>query len=101
MSGKRIAAASACLVGLALGTGSLVAWRNLAPYAEIGSVYMAQQMCACLYVVGHSRAMCEQEFSPDLARFRVKIEAHAVETRLLTGYGRSEYEPASGCRIVH
>ncbi len=101
MSGKRIAAASACLVGLALGTGSLVAWRSFTPYAEIGSVYMAQQMCACLYVVGHSRATCEKEFSPDLERFQVKLEAHAVETRLLTGYGRSEYAPAFGCRIVH
>ena len=100
MSTTRVAAASVGVIAMSLGLGALVTWRTVTPYAEIGSVYLAQQMCACLYVAGRSETTCRREFAPDITQFQVKIDAKAVEARLLTGYGRSEYDAAYGCRIV-
>lgn len=96
------------IAGLALavlGAAGIWAWRRVAPYPQVGGVYLAQQMCACVFVTGRSEGACRDEFQPDIRRFHVRVtrqgaDRGAVETRLLIFQGASRYERAYGCTIA-
>lgn len=99
--GWMVAALLLVLIGAAAGAW---AWRRLAPYPEVGSVYIAQQVCACVFVAGRPENACRAEFQPDIGRFHVRVSRAGrggmVQTRLLLFRGASRYDPGYGCTIV-
>jgi hypothetical protein len=81
------------------------AWRRFAPYPQVGSVYLAEQMCACVFVANRSEPSCRAEFEPDIKKFDVKVSRTGsrdglVQTRLLVFRGEARFEPPYGCRIT-
>jgi hypothetical protein len=98
------ALAGVFLVAMALGLGAW-AYRTLLPYPEIGGVYLAKQVCSCLFVAGRSEGSCRAEFEPDISRFDLSVDrsglpAHAkVTTRLAVFSGEATYADGYGCTV--
>ena len=90
---------------LVLAAGGAWAWRRLAPYPQVGSVYLAEQMCACVFVAGRGEPSCRAEFEPDISKFHVKVSRRdadhgEVQTRLLVFRGAARFERGYGCTIA-
>ena len=102
---RKWATLAAALAALLLVVAGGWAWRRLAPYPQVGAVYLAQQMCACVFVAGRPEGRCRDEFEPDIHRFHVHVaregpDRGTVQTRLLLFRGASRYERPFGCTIL-
>lgn len=77
------------------------------PIIQIGSAYIAKQMCSCLFVAGRSEASCRPEFkAQSIAAFTVvadrsKLPARASVTASLGKVvAEARYSRRYGCTIV-
>ncbi|WGM37682.1 hypothetical protein [Caulobacter sp. NIBR1757] len=99
-SGRRIAVAAALLAILAL------AWTQLAPWPRTGAVYVAKQMCSCLFLTGRSEASCRTDFGGYVTLYTLRIDRSglpktaSVTTSLAIFRGEAVYEDGYGCRIA-
>ena len=105
MGRKGIVVAVVAAVVVVLVAGGAWAWRRYAAYPQVGSVYLAEQMCACVFVAGRGEPSCRAEFEPDIKQFDVKVsQAGAdhgeVSTRLLIFKGAAKFERGYGCTIT-
>jgi hypothetical protein len=48
------------------------------PIVQIGSAYIAKQVCSCIFVAQRSEGDCRAEFKPEIDNFAVVIDHHAV-----------------------
>jgi hypothetical protein len=103
-SGKRWRWVGAA-VGLLVVVG--LAWGYLAvkPYGDVGTTYVAKQLCSCVFLTGRSEASCRGEFSPDIDKMSVAIDraglpaSGKVRVRLALFANSAVYEQGYGCRI--
>ncbi|MEO8926368.1 MAG: hypothetical protein ABI306_04315 [Caulobacteraceae bacterium] len=76
------------------------------PIVQIGSAYIAKQVCSCLFVVGRSEASCRAEFKPDIDPFTVVIDRSAlpaagkVTASLGPVVGEAAYDRRFGCVVA-
>jgi hypothetical protein len=91
---------------LAVLAAGIHAWRVYTPLPRVGSVYVAKQLCSCLFVAGRSEASCRAEFKPNIDPFKVKIDRSdlprtaSVEASLLIFSGRAIYDSRNGCTVA-
>ena len=70
---------------------------------QIGSAYVAKQLCSCLFVAGRSEASCRPEFKPQIATpprwswTGALPERGRVEVTLLSTTARAGYDRRFGC----
>lgn len=99
------------LSGLALAAVIAVAYayRQAAPYGQVGTAYLAKQYCSCLYVAGRGERQCRAEFKPDIDRFQLTAEpapaaappaSAQVTARLLIWSAKARYTRGFGCSLV-
>jgi hypothetical protein len=88
----------------ALGGGAY-AWRQVAPYGEIGSVYIAKQYCSCLFVTGRPETSCKAEYKPDIDKFTLSVDRSRmpatarVSARMAVFEGVATYDSRFGCTV--
>jgi hypothetical protein len=89
------------LLMIGLGWGYLV----VKPYGEVGTTYIAKQLCSCVFVTGRGEASCRGEFEPDIGKMSVAVDRSGlpargrVTARLAMFANAATYQPAYGCRI--
>lgn len=72
---------------------------------QIGSAYIAKQMCSCLFVAHRSEASCRAEFKPEIDNFTVVVDRGGapatakVTARLFASLGEATYSRRYGCVI--
>lgn len=76
------------------------------PIIQIGSAYIAKQMCSCLFVAGRSEASCRPEFKGfGISSFTVAIDRSQLPARasVTASLGklvaRASYSRRYGCTI--
>jgi len=86
---------------LLLVAGVIAAYVAIRPYGEVGSTYLAKQLCSCVFLTGRPDSACRGDFGPDISKFDVRIDhaASTVSTRLLLFGSRAAYDNRYGCRI--
>jgi hypothetical protein len=93
---------AAIAAAVVLAAGLLAAWVAIRPYGEVGSTYLAKQLCSCVFLTGRSDSSCRADFGADINKFDVRID-HAnrtVSTRLLLFGSRAAFDRGYGCRVV-
>lgn len=76
------------------------------PIVQIGSAYIAKQLCSCLFVVGRGEASCRAEFKPDIDPFTVVVDRAALPARarvtasLGPVTGEATFSPGFGCVVA-
>jgi len=91
------------VLGVVVLAGLVWGYRAVKPYGEIGTTYIAKQLCSCVFLTGRTDASCHAEFEPDIDRMSVRID-HAkgrVSARLAIFANSASYSPQYGCRIEH
>jgi hypothetical protein len=53
-----------------LAAGAAFARARLAPQADVGAGFVAQQICSCVYVGGRDLEACRRDLRPDMAAVR-------------------------------
>lgn len=95
-----IAGAVALVAALALGCSHLTRWPST------GAVYVAKQMCSCLFLTGRTEQSCRTDFGDYMKLYTVRIDRadlprSARVTTALAGFrGEAVYEEGYGCRIA-
>ena len=90
----------------ALIAGGVWGYRQVAPYARIGSTYIAKQYCSCVFVAGRSDASCRTDFEPDIDKFSVTADRSALPTRgkvtarLAVFTGEATFADGFGCTVA-
>ena len=107
--GNRIAAmVAAASLGAASARSATIDVPTAAPpIIQIGSAYVAKQMCSCLFVAGRSEASCRPEFkgqgigSFTVAADRSQLPARASVTATLGKLvAKASYSRRYGCSIT-
>ena len=86
--------------------GVAIAYVLISPTAKIGGVYIAKQMCSCIFVADRSEASCRAEFQPYIDRgFQVSVRhpkpGHgSVRTRLYIFSAAAKYTVGYGCTVA-
>ena len=107
--GNRIAAmvAAASLGAASAGAATIDVPTAPPPIIQIGSAYVAKQMCSCLFVAGRSEASCRPEFkgqgigSFTVVADRSQLPARASVTATLGKLvAEARYSRRYGCSIT-
>ena len=82
--------------------GGAYGWRRTAPFAEVGGVYIAKQMCSCVFLTGRTEGSCRAEFKPDIDRFTVAVDRPRarVSTSLAVFKAEATYAEGYGCTVA-
>lgn len=86
--------------------GGVWGYRQVAPFARIGSTYIAKQYCSCVFVAGRSDASCRSDFEPDIDKFSITADRSAlpargkVTARLAMFAGEATYADGFGCTVA-
>jgi hypothetical protein len=101
MRRKGLIIALVLLVGL-----SVAAWtqRDLYTIARVGTAYVAERTCSCLFVSELPASTCRGEYDPEASsRIGVRIGPSSVTTSAVGGVfsARAEFEKGFGCHLVY
>ena len=94
------------VVALALLALLILAWTQLTPWPRTGAVYVAKQMCSCLFLTGRSEASCRSDFASYVNLYTLRVDrtdlprTAKVTTSLAIFRGEAVYEAGYGCRIA-
>jgi|GEM_PF-7121818 len=76
------------------------------PIVQIGSAYIAKQLCSCLFVAGRGEASCRAEFKPDIDPFTVVIDRAGLPARAKVAaslgpvLGEATFSRGFGCVVA-
>jgi hypothetical protein len=90
-------------VGVVLGSGVWLAG-GLLQQAHIGTAYVAELTCSCLFVSKRSAQSCETDYDPVAVRPLTRvIEGQGVTVSALGHLiaTRAVFEPGFGCHVVN
>jgi hypothetical protein len=96
----------AAILGVAVLAGLIWGYLRVKPYGELGTTYIAKQLCSCVFVTGRSEASCRAEFKPDIDRMSAVVDRTGapakgkVSVRLAIFSGEAVYEDGFGCRVA-
>lgn len=87
--------------------GGAYGWSRLAPFARVGSTYLAKQVCSCVFVAERPYPDCVDEFRPDSGKFSIIVDRAKLPTegRIRTSFaglikGEARYSRGYGCTVV-
>lgn len=91
---------------LALAVVLALAWTQAAPWPRTGAVYVAKQMCSCLFLTGRTEASCRTDFGDYVNRFTLRVDRSQmprtarVTASLAVFSSEAVYDQGYGCRIA-
>ena len=84
----------------------ILAWTQLTPWPRTGAVYVAKQMCSCLFLTGRNEQSCRTDFAGYVNLYTLRVDRTGlpktakVTTSLAMFSGEAVYEAGYGCRIA-
>jgi hypothetical protein len=96
----------AAILGVVVMVGAAWGYLAVKPYGELGTTYIAKQLCSCVFVTGRTEASCRAEFKPDIDKMSAVIDRSGgpsrgkVSVRLAVFSGEAEYDEGFGCKIT-
>ena len=106
MARKRVLAILALVAALSPVAARAAESPPSAATLQIGSAYVAKQLCSCLFVAGRTETSCRAEFKPQVDLAKVAVDRSALPERgrvsvsLLATTAEATYNRRFGCVLA-